>query len=146
MAIIDLPLFRERYDMRSRLAWPALFLVGIFVCGCSSGSRSYPVKGVVTFDGEPVPNGDIMFVEEDGSIAPDAGKIVNGKYDMQVKGGKKRVEIRASKEVPGAKGLMGPALEDYIPSRYNSRTELSRDVTSQGPNQFDFKLKSGKDE
>jgi hypothetical protein len=30
---------------------------------------------------------------------------------------------------------------NYIPENYNTKTELTADVTSGGPNQFDFALK-----
>lgn len=108
--------------------------------GCGSGVQMYEVTGAVTFEGRPVPAGDIIFKPEDASLGAESGKIQGGRYSARVKGGKNRVEIRAVREVPGKKGPMGePLLEDYLPEAYNEKTKLTADV-GPGRTSFDFPL------
>ncbi len=73
-------------------------LLGLTGCG-ASGPETYSVSGRVTFNAEPLPEGRIIFSPSDGSVAPDAGKIVEGRFEFQAKPGKKRVEIHADREV-----------------------------------------------
>ena len=125
---------------------PLVSFAILFAFGCGAGSPAMcRVSGSVTFDGTPVENGEIIFVPLDKGFAPDAGKIDNGTYDVLVKAGNKRVEIRASRPVVGKKpNPMGPVYQDYIPDKYNARTTLQADVKPEGANRFDYELKSGK--
>jgi len=68
----------------------------------------------VTFDGRPVDGGEIIFAAVDKGVAPDAGRIDNGAYDLLVKAGKKRVEIRASRPVLG--GM--PSCSTFLGQRF----------------------------
>ena len=70
--------------------------------------------------------------------------------------GKFRVEITASrktgKQIPDPAAMMDTSegngmidqYEQYIPPRYNKRSELTVEVTDDGPNEFDFPLTSGR--
>jgi len=118
----------------------------MFAFGCGDGRPGMvKVTGTVTFDGRPVENGEIIFISVGKGVAPDAGRIDNGRYDLLVKSGKKRVEIRASRPVVGGKpNPMGPVYRDYIPEKYNARTTLEADIKLDGANQFDYPLTSGK--
>jgi hypothetical protein len=131
------------YTWSSSLGFAALLFCAF---GCGPGSPAmYRVSGSVTFDGGPVENGEIIFVPFDKRVAPDAGNIDHGTYDLLVKAGKKRVEIRASRPVVGKKpNPMGPVYQDYLPEKYNARTTLEADVKPEGANRFDYELKSGK--
>jgi hypothetical protein len=131
--------------MRRRLSVLGLAAV-LLAFGCSDNRPAmYRVKGSVSFDGQPVESGEILFAPVEKGTAPDAGRIENGTYDTLVKAGKKRVEIRASRVVVGGKpNPMGPVYHDYIPDKYNARTILAADVTADGENRFDYELKSGK--
>lgn len=124
---------------------PAIVCLGVLVvwsAGCSGGPRMRQVSGQVTLDGKPVPEGDILFKPAAGSLGPDAGRIRDGMFAFLAKEGKHRVEISASRILPGgARGAGGePVPEEYIPERYHSNSELTAEVTSAGPNRFDFKL------
>ena len=114
----------------------------MLACGCSQGPKLYPVSGTVTFDGSPVENGDILFIPVDPALGPEPGTIKEGKYALQAREGKKRVEIRASKVLPGgAKGAGGePVPEEYLPRKFNSESTLSAEVKSSGENKVDFAL------
>jgi hypothetical protein len=110
--------------------------------GCGEpGPRKYTVSGTVQYEGQPVAEGDVRFFPEDKSVGPEAGTIKNGRYSLKAREGKNRVEIRASRKVPGKKGAMGEDwVESYIPGKYNEESELSAEVGS-GKTSHDFDLK-----
>jgi hypothetical protein len=128
----------------SRLFWLVCVFVGLLaISGCSPAGGLQEVTGTVTFDDQPIPDGDIVFVPDDKALGAEAGKIKDGKYTVKAKPGPSHVKIMASKEVPGKKDPMGmgPAIEPYIPDKYNDKTELIADV-GKGKDHFDFKLSS----
>jgi len=131
-----------------RFVWLGLGLaVLLMVLGCDSKSDLYPVSGTVTFDGQPVKEGDIIFLDPDNKVSPDAGKIENGKFTMKAKKGSKKVDIRATKIEPYPKDKTGAMGEkegpvDYIPEKYNLKTELTAEVNAKGENTYEFKLLS----
>ncbi len=114
------------------------------VSGCGPGGpKTVPVSGSVTFAGEPVADGEIAFRSADGTTASWAGRIVAGRYAIRSTVGPKRVEIIAVRPKPGAKPKAsgeGVINEMYIPDRYNLESELRAEVTTAGPNEFDFTL------
>lgn len=124
-------------------------LLALAMTGCgSSGPATYPVKGTVTFDGQPVANGQIIFFPTEEGLTPDVGPIKDGKFSFVSRDGDKRVQIEATREVPGKTipqppPLTGtiPVTEMYIPEAYNSKSKLKVTVTdSTSDNQFDFDL------
>ena len=56
--------------------------------------------------------------------------------------GKRRVEIRAYQPRKGPPKPLEPPPHNYLPNRYNSETTLSADVSPEGPNKFNFELRS----
>lgn len=126
-----------------------MFVVGgAALSGCqgSSAPPRFDVFGSVLYDGQMIPEGDIVFLPENGKGRPDGGKIVDGKFQISVTAGKKRVEVRASRENPDKlvdsmmePGKKVPSREDYIPDRYNTNSELKLEVAS-GENAIDFEL------
>ena len=120
-----------------------LFCLAILLlCGCgSSGPETCTVTGTVTWNGNPLPEGNILFVPEDGKGVPDPGKIADGEFRLEVKPGKKKVEITATREIGEVDPVMGKApRRSYIPARYNSSTELTAEVTPGTDNVFPFSL------
>jgi hypothetical protein len=120
-------------------------IVAVILCTVTSGcGKSGPVaSGSVTFDGQPVEIGMIMFVPiDDKKMTPDSGKIVDGKFSVVTKPGKKRVVIHASR--PGAIDpvMKSPVQVEYIPEQYNTKSTLTKEITDSGDNQFDFFLTS----
>ena len=115
-----------------------------FSIGCEQpGPRTYPVSGTVTFDGKSVSEGDILFVPTDTSLAPDAGKITDGKFTVRAKAGTCRVEITALNITPDTPVVMGsPLAENYIPERYNLESTLTAEVSADGENSYTFELRS----
>jgi hypothetical protein len=108
--------------------------------GCSSGEKTYPVSGTVTFDGKEIESGSITFDAADGGPGSFSAGIRDGKYELRCTAGKKKVSVMAYRPV-GDPDAATPNRENYIPTRYNSRTELEADVEPGGRNQFDFPLR-----
>ena len=122
--------------------WLLLLVVSCLPLGCKpAGPVTAPVFGTMTWNGQPLPAGYILFASEDGRGVPDQGRIVQGRYRLQVKPGKKKVEICAVRE----EGKMDPVMhqvprQQYLPSRYNTTTQLRADVQMGKENRFDFTL------
>jgi hypothetical protein len=122
-------------------AWTALLICALALVGCNRGPARYPVSGAVSWKGEPIQEGDIIFEPEDPNHLPETGKVVNGHYEMKVTAGRKKVRLFASREKAGANKAMGPGeREAIIPPDYNARSAITAEVTATGPNQFDFHL------
>jgi hypothetical protein len=123
------------------VAWSCLATQG---CG-DGGPKTYAVSGTVSLDGRPLPEGDIYFYPLDPNISADAGKINAGQFAFRTKAGKKRVEIRASRVIPGKQTPMGgPVRAEFLPPRYNSQTTLTAEVLAKDANRFEFRLESDK--
>jgi hypothetical protein len=121
--------------------WLLTVLLALAGCG-RSGPATYPVSGAVSYNGKPVPDGSIVFMSADNHLAADAGKIHDGRFEFAAKAGKKKVEIRAVREVGKVIPSMGvKARQSYIPATYNSESTLTAEVMPGGKNQFTFDLK-----
>jgi hypothetical protein len=120
----------------------AIVPLAVSLIGCGRpGAGMYAVSGTVTWQGQPVPKGDIVFIPIDGAVAPDAAKIIDGKYRLMAKAGKKRVEIHAAHREGRIDPAMGePPARPYIPSRFNSKSVLTAEIRPDGSNVFDFNL------
>lgn len=99
--------------------------------GCSGAARmpaAYSVAGLVTVDGEPLNEGAIAFEPADGRGGVYGGQIRDGRYDVKVAAGPKKVSIVGMKEL-GVIGPTGqPAPSQFLPAKYNTRTELAATV------------------
>jgi hypothetical protein len=122
-------------------------MAGLFACvfatlagGCSR-SDLVEVTGAVTWEGQPVETGEIIFHSVDPSITPAGGRIRGGEFKVLTKTGKKRVDIQAVRKTGKRDVKEGFEITElYIPSRYNAETELEADVTADGENHFEFAL------
>lgn len=123
----------------------ALAAVG---CGGEGGAKTFAVSGAVTFNGQPVPDGQITFRDTKAGKAF-TGPIKDGKYDVKAEAGDMWVEIVASRVVPGKvdsktnPGIDEPVSEMYIPRQYNAETKLTAKVDSSSRT-FPFDLVSAK--
>jgi hypothetical protein len=115
--------------------------------GCSSESPQSTVRGTVTLDGAPLADGLINFVAIDQQSQTAEAKITDGRFEVAVPIGKKRVEIRAAKVVGKKKAYDTPdsptvdIVEELLPARYNSQSELRMTVT-EGAQEKAFELQS----
>lgn len=131
-----------------------LFHFMILVIGCAGAIGCQRLErvtsnGTVTYDGQPVATGMIVFRPLDRSSAPEAAPISAGKFTINGGLGKRRVEIRGTRRIdestlpktmPRLEGE--PLYEDYIPSAYNAESTLEVDVTADGRNVFNFDLQT----
>jgi hypothetical protein len=122
-----------------------LAFVGLTGCG-GEGRRS--IHGEVTFGGEPVSGGSIVFLPPGGAGSKGAAEIVDGKYSIPseqgLEPGTYRVEIRwekpTGKQIPsGDPGMMMEERIEVIPSQYNAESTLTAEITA-GENKHDFHL------
>ena len=113
--------------------------------GCKpAGPETVTVQGNVTFEGTPVVEGDIVFIPPDPTALSTAARISGGVYTMEATPGEKKVEIRATRVVPGKAntdnpGSTEPAMEMFIPKKYNTETTLTQSVPPEG-GKIDFAL------
>jgi hypothetical protein len=123
-------------------------LVGVTsLIGCSSsstGPKTYPVSGRVTFAGAPVERGTILFRALSGDGRGYSGEISAGGYEVAVEAGEMRVEITASRAVPGKfseanPGEREPVYEMYVPAKFNTDSTL-RATVAPGARSFTFDL------
>lgn len=122
-----------------------LIVLFVTAIGCDSGPKLYEVSGKVSFDGSPIEKGDITFRAENTSTSPQGSSIKDGAYKIKANEGKYKVEIISTRLVPGKKGPMGePAIEEFIPEKYNTKTTLGVDIKSTGKNEISFELTSKK--
>lgn len=126
------------------------FMILVICCagavGCQRSGR-VTSTGTVTYDGQPVETGMVVFRPLDRSSGPEAAPISAGKFTVSGRPGKRRVEIRGTRRIdestlpktmPRLDGV--PLYEDYIPAAYNTDSMLEVDVTADGRNVFDFDL------
>jgi hypothetical protein len=115
-------------------------LLAILFAGCAkSGTDVAPVSGRVTLDGQPLEFAILTFQPEGKS--PASGRTdKDGHYELLYK--------RGVMGAPVGKNKVSILLDvdlahrpQIIPSRYNSPTELEREVTP-SPNVIDFDLKT----
>jgi hypothetical protein len=102
------------------------------------------VTGNVNYDGAAVMEGDIVFVSNDPAAPSTAARITAGAYAMDATPGEKKIEIRGSRIIPGKvntdnPGSNEPAMEMYIPTKYNVETTLKQAVPTDG-GKMDFDL------
>jgi len=107
-------------------------------CGDSTGPRTYVVTGEVTLDGDPLPTEGTIILHH---VPPDqdaaTGQIIDGKFSLRATEGQKRIEIHASREVPGKTNAYGaPLVEPYIPQKYNVNSVLAEEVSAAEKNHF----------
>ena len=130
----------------------ALALALAVAPGCgptSDGIDRQPVSGAVMLDKKPLTQGSITFTPlADGPSA--GGTIDQGRYSVaRAEGpaqGPYRVTIVAmrptGRKLPdpeGPPGSLAEELQNVVPSRYNTRSELTVEVKA-GGNTFDFDL------
>jgi hypothetical protein len=125
--------------------WGSWLPLLVLATGCHRGPEVAPVSGRVMLDGKPLEAAQVRF-------EPKGGRASNGHTDA-----KGHYELRYSRDTEGA--LVGPHIvrifsatevalpngqfairPQSVPPRYNSQSELQRDVQSRTNNVFDFEL------
>jgi hypothetical protein len=143
---------QELFFMLASRSLPVAVLSLALLAGCGdSDNPRAAVQGSISYDGQPVDEGGIVFIPVGGGPGGQAvratGDIKDGKYELNRRQGpmpgKHRVEIywrkKTGKKVPGEGGHPKDEVVQAIPSKYNTSSTLTRDVES-GRNTFDFEL------
>jgi hypothetical protein len=128
--------------MRRRGGWVLVLVLAVALAGCAR-DPSVAVVGTVVFDGQPLDQGEIIFVSPDGSVTPTAGPIAGGRYQVRALPGAKKVMINASR----LSQTVDPNTREhqeysFIPTAYNIQTRLTADIKPGDPNEVNFELKS----
>src|SRR5262249_46267326 len=133
--------------------------MGLALAGCSEQRDDLPrepVSGKVSFEGEPLGRGAIVFRPANpgaGGSVESGGLIREGEYripkaDGPVPGTYKVViteEIERPKEAGEAPGPRMKLQPSRVSSRYNTKTVLTAEVKAGQSNSFDFDLKKSTD-
>ncbi|WP_439629983.1 hypothetical protein [Gemmata sp.] len=116
----------------------------LILAGCGPTSqRPCAVEGEVVLDGKPLHAGTIQLFDPAGQLAGDGGTVADGRFAFSASAGPKRVEIRASKMMPGPVDSQGrPDVREYLPARYHDQSKLTVDIHPGGPNRLRFDLTS----
>jgi hypothetical protein len=118
--------------MRVSLAIVAVMLAG----GCGAkGPAKITIHGAVTLDGEPLPEGQVVFIHADPAVGAVGGSIVNGNFTVTTFKGPHTIEVHCMQRrprpiPPGGRPEDGITEVSIIPPRYNEQTELTFDVQS----------------
>lgn len=121
----------------------ALLLLALTAgCGRPAGPPTYPVSGTVSYRGEPLSRGTVLFIPEEG---PAAGTAIaaDGSFSLHAVAGKHRVGITSVPEPPP-----GATPENYdpppalIPTRYSRphTSDLTAEVQPGRDNRVTFDL------
>jgi hypothetical protein len=117
-----------------------------FFVGC--GPAKAMVNGEVTVNGKLLKNGVIVFADAEGSKGDSVtASIQDGKYQLTTTLGKKTVQISAPIVIDKRKEFEGPdaqwveITEEWLPDRYNAKTELTYEVIA-GANTKKWELKA----
>jgi hypothetical protein len=124
------------------------------VHGCQEASNdTLAVAGKVAVDGKPLEDGRITFISLGEGGMRTSAEIENGEFSIQpkfgVKTGEQVVQIEAyrkSNRPIQPSGLLTAeraakgAVEQYLPAKYNTQSQLKVQVLSGGDNFLEFKL------
>jgi hypothetical protein len=129
---------RRRPRERVQFAAACSVLAAVFA-GCGPGGPDRAVVGgLVTYRGKAVPEGIISFVPTDGTSGPTmTASISQGQYKADkwggVPAGTYRVEIVAAHgRSTGEKEDAGFRLVQYIPAKYNAKSQLKTTIEAGG--------------
>jgi hypothetical protein len=117
------------------------------LAGCSADRTELEIHGAVTLDGRPVKDGYLRFAPADGKTSSAEVFIKDGQYTARLAAGSYKVEVYSPRpQGKKARRIAGPGaeaeeVEETIPARYNSNTELKVEVTKE-KREHDFPLKS----
>jgi hypothetical protein len=127
-------------------------LAAISGCGAGDGLNRQTISGTVTCDGKPVSAGAILFEPDTYQSGTSVGAIIrDGSFTVSERDGpvpgtyKVRIYRSSGIQAPPEKGQTDrsprPMLE-FLPERYNAKTELRAEVIDSRPNRFRFDLSS----
>src|SRR5262245_4028087 len=136
--------------------YPAIVAAVVVLTTClGCGNKAKILTGKITFDGNPLDQGQITF-EPKGRGKMSVAQIVDGTYTLPDKFGLAPGDyvVRITSERPtGAKVKPASYSQDqtpmdvyqqFLPAKYNTKSTLTVSVSPDGENVHDFALISGK--
>lgn len=142
---------RTRFRKARILGWFAadlLLLSGLLLLFFGCAQSESLVSGTVRLDGQPLPEGWIRFVPDEGTSGPDGGAAIrDGKYSIPkaLAAGRYRVEIRSMRVVPGKKSR-DPLFGGLVDAEEAIKFAEFNPIREVGPgrNPYDFDLKEAR--
>lgn len=119
-------------------------LLLVAALGCVDAKKppppAAPVKGTVTLDGKPLPEGEIILSLT--GEAPSVLTVKDGAFSGTALSGKNRVEIRSYKlgKPLSTDPEKTPTKKNFIPERYNVASQLTADVAVGAANDLAFEV------
>ena len=116
--------------------------------GCGKKVEQFEVHGQVTYEGESITEGKVLFMPSDESRPQAIAKIVDGEYMTAFPGGvfvgKYKVQVfgyRGTGKIRDLGALHGKEEQQvqYVPAKFNRETELTVDIKSE-ETEYDFEL------
>jgi hypothetical protein len=111
-------------------------------------AKRVKVSGKITLDGKALATGQISFDLGAGQV-PASLSILDGSYDGLAPVGKCKVTITSFRKISmkektkmDGPGYDTPVDENILPDRYSTKSDIYKEVTAAGPNEFNFDLKS----
>lgn len=133
---------RKSNHMRASMLGLLTVTMAVLLLGCTgtSGDPKYPVTGTVTYAGEPIESGTIVFDPANGEGPSTMGGIENGEIKAEVTAGEKIVRISAVRTLDKKDQYGEEITESYIPDKYNGSSTLRETVTADGENKLTIEL------
>lgn len=132
-----------------------LFAAAVFLAGCSKSGDRLEVSGNVNLVGEPIEDGVIQFAPLDKTLGsangaqirkgeykiPRTSGLKPGKYLVTITSGDPKISLAPPTDdaAPGP-SMRNPLAIDRIPKEWNQASDKQVEVTSAGPNKFDFDI------
>jgi hypothetical protein len=142
----------SRMGSIARAGWLVLAVGSATCVGCGGAEDDLPrqaVTGEVMLDGRPLGQGQISFVPVSGDAGTQVGSpIAAGSYEVAREMGPVpgaylvRIHGGSAGGDPDDQAKKYKLQPDPVPARYNTRTDLRVEVKADGPNTFNFDLKS----
>jgi hypothetical protein len=128
-----------------------LALTVTLIAGCNSDPLNrQAVGGQVSYKGQPLKAGSVMFVPASGGQTQTGATIENGRFSIAkaqgLSPGKYKVKFTAPDRVslgptvPGASGPSDPPPKELLGKKHNEQTQHEVEVKAGGPNEFTFDL------
>lgn len=142
----------------SSLSCVLLLAGAVLISGCGPDGPRREIHGTVTFDGKPLAAGWIRFESlPEQPTCNESAQILNGAYTVKGLGGllpgkyKVIITADAANAAPPNENVMpgtpveekkaAPTAVQALPSRYNTNSELTAEISATQTEPIDFQLK-----
>lgn len=137
--------------MKHALITCCMAFCATLIVGCEA-KRAEPkrvkVSGSVKLDGKLLDKGRIVFDPGDGT-PPASFDILDGRYEGLAPIGNMKVRLTATRVVNlkekykmDGPGYDQPQEENLLPPRYNTESDITREIVADGTNEYNFDLQS----